>query len=97
MRDAEFAWSSEVSNSVQEAESLESEADSLVHDLRDLIHTISDLHTVSFDDDVEDYDIRHKAQQLWDAVASGARQIRRDINEARDSIQDTRRVVEFYR
>ncbi|ETT25275.1 hypothetical protein RAJCM14343_3944 [Rhodococcus aetherivorans] len=95
--DAEYAWSEEVNNSEREAESLESEVDALTHDLSDLIHTIRDLRTVSFNDDVEDYDIRHKAQQLWDAVSSGVSQIRRDINDARDSIQDTRRVVDFYR
>ncbi|WMM74486.1 hypothetical protein RCF27_09465 [Rhodococcus pyridinivorans] len=96
MKDVLFKWSDEVHASAEEAASLGVEIDGLTRDLDDLVAHIRDLGTVGFADDVEDYEILTKAQQLWSAVSSGVAEIRSHIDDARSSIRDVRRVVDFY-
>lgn len=96
MNDALLTWSSEVTNSKEEAASLQLDIDAMTHHLEDLVDKIRDLGTVRFKDETEDYEILEHARALWDSVSTGTRAIRATLAEATNQVNDLRRVVDFH-
>lgn len=96
MDDATLNWVNEVNAAHGEADSLNSDVERLQHELNDLVHTIRDLAAVRFADDVEDYEIREHARQLWESVSGAVGGIRSQIQTTASDVNDLRRVVDFH-